>query len=162
MEVIDSCLLNYAAFLNRGWEAVVAARGWSLDDDIISTWAQANWEILVESQLGPGLYLPPYNGGADYHKDSSRVLVPSALPTHIVTVMPRPPALGARDVLSGAHAEFPRIGVPLEEFVSITEKGWFASAPPFTHVRVGDHLEPQVFPINEVTFNLRPILQEEL
>ena len=52
-------------------------------EEVINNWLQANWEILVETNLtGINEFLEVYGYGADCNGASSRVCYPDKLPTH--------------------------------------------------------------------------------
>lgn len=84
---LDGALQAFVAVLRSGWLQV--ERTWSDRADLergqlMSDWAQANWETIVEARLSTTrpVYLDVYGDGADCNPMGSRVSLPDAVPTH--------------------------------------------------------------------------------
>ena len=135
---LDEVMRRFAQFLNASWNAASAAA--TAMEKVDSTelmldWAQANWELLVETPfrelVGFGeAYLEPYGEGADCNDASSRVWNPRAIPTHRVVCQA---SEGARmlDLLTGRTVDVTEVPVVFDHFAIKSERGWHEQAPPF-------------------------------
>lgn len=135
--VLDAAMEVFRTVLRTGWcqlteLAAVIGRD---PHEVLSDWAQANWEAIVEVAIWSrdGAFLEPYGEGADCNRGGSRVWMPEAVPTHAVCCVPRSgTALG--DCLTGDEVEVPESGFVVDRFVTLTSNGWYAEEPPFDHV----------------------------
>jgi hypothetical protein len=135
---LDEIMLRFATFLSRNWVPVkeVAAALEDVEaDEFMSDWAQANWELLVETAFRElagfgGAFLEPYGEGADCNDASSRVWMPSATPTHQLVCRSRD-GIGMHDLLTGKWIEPANAHVLFDHFAARSEHGWHEPAPPF-------------------------------
>lgn len=145
-------LRAFRQFLNQSWpiaNEVLAGKENLLDD-----WKQANWEILVEAVLvNSREFLEVYGDGADCNGSSSRVWKPTALNTHAVHVVPiHGPDMV--DQLRGTKFSCPSQGLPMDQFVTLSEAGWYEPEPPFGHVLAVDGDHEKVLLVEDVDFIL--------
>ena len=56
--------------------------------------------------------------------------------------------------------KFPGGGFALEELVTVGN-GRYELAPPFDHVRVGDHVTMYVFRLHDVIFEVRTVTEDD-
>ncbi len=159
MESLDEAIGAFLTVLRSSWATVraslVESAGW--DGSVLSDWAQANWEMIVEAALsrGDAVALEVYGDGADCNEGSSRVWKPSALPTHAVACLPR--ATAVKDQLTGQEVHFPPGGLPLSEFVTMAGgDGWYEVKPPFDSVLLVVGGEDVVVRISGLSFSLLP------
>lgn len=156
---LDDVMRKFAQFLNASWDAASAVAT-SMEQvestEFMSDWAQANWELLVETPfrelVGFGkAHLEPYGEGADCNDASSRVWNPGALPTHRVACRA---AEGAPmlDLLTGRSLEATEIPVVFDHFAIKSEQGWHEQAAPFDCV-LGHQGEQEVLiRLDQVSF----------
>lgn len=143
----------FARFLDASLPMVTELARMANTEFFVGDWAQANWERLVEAALPDG-YLAILCEGADLYPDSSRVSYPTAMPTHIVVVVPRE-GTELRDRATGATTSVSSDGLILGTFGNNYE--W---TPPFDAVRVED--PDMVVAMDDVRFLARPIREEEI
>jgi hypothetical protein len=156
---LRDALLSFADFLRRNWEHLgMKGNAWSPGsvDGLWYDWAQANWELLLESVLQERIgkrdvYLEPYGNGADCNDRSSRVWKPEAIPTHRLLCRPRDgQTLG--DLLTRQSVDTSCKDVVFDQFASKTVDGWYRVGPPFDCV-LGHLGEQEVLvPCAEVCF----------
>jgi hypothetical protein len=156
---LDEIMLRFAGFLRISWEAAHGA-GRALEhvksDELMSDWAQANWELLVETPfrelVGFGsAFLEPYGEGADCNQASSRVWNPDALLTHRIICRPRDGA-SIRDLLANAPVDVTASPVVFDHFAARAKDGWYEQAPPFDCV-LGYHNDREVLiSLDQVSF----------
>ena len=148
---IDRQVRAFLAVLSSGWHEVETLARETGVAELISDWAQANWEMLVEFDAAtPGeLNLEVYGEGADCRARSSRVSRPAALPNAAVVCLARSATQGLVDVLTGAPVE---AGLKVDQFCSVRD-GWISQQPPFDHAVL--NIGPvQVVPVADVQFSL--------
>lgn len=100
-------------------------------DSYIDDWLQSSWERLVEARIAayPRVTLEPYGYGADCNPGSSRVWMPSTLPTHKVLVAPR-----AGGVFYDVVNEVELNGIAtISHFCSLKD-GWPEVSAPFDYI----------------------------
>lgn len=68
--------------------ATLAHRG---PTEFLAEWAQVNWEMVVEAVVArtDKVFIDPYGDGADCNGASSRIWMPDAASTHVVSVVYR-------------------------------------------------------------------------
>ena len=135
---LTDVMRRFAQFLSASWDAAntVASSMERFDStELMSDWAQANWELLVETPFREltgclEANLEPYGEGADCNEASSRVWSPGGLPTHRVECRP---AHGAPmlDLLTGSTLDATAVPVVFDHFAIESEHGWHEQAPPF-------------------------------
>lgn len=156
---LDRTVRRFAQFLNASWEmanATVATPNNDKATNLVSDWAQANWEILVEAPLRKTsnfrqAYLEPYGDGADCNDSSSRVWNPHALPTHRIVCrgLNKPLIL---DLLSGRTIDTTRDPVIFDHFATKSARNWHEETPPFDCV-LGYQADREVLlRLNDVSF----------
>jgi len=159
---LEEILRGFSSFLTRNWEAVRAsASGSSVVDaeEVLTDWAQANWELLVETYCrelagGDEVFLEPYGEGADCNSPSSRVWLPNATPTHRVVCRPMH-GEALHDMIAASALE--EGNVVFDQFARRTEQGWYEAGPPFDCV-MGYLGEREVLlSIDEISFTLEPV-----
>jgi hypothetical protein len=129
-------------------------------DEILADWAQANWELLVETYCKEvagesKVFLEPYGEGAECNSPSSRVWLPNATPTHRVVCRPVS-GENMHDILTGSEVEATTGNVVFDQFAARTEQGWYEVAPPFD-CALGYLDEREVLiPIAQISFSLEP------
>jgi hypothetical protein len=135
---LDDVMRRFAQFLSASWgaaSAVATTMKQVESAEFMSDWAQANWELLVETPfreiVGFGkAYLEPYGEGADCNDASSRFSRPSALPTHRIVCRPGDDA-SMLDLLTGRSVGGAGIPLVFDHFAIKSEYGWHEEAPPF-------------------------------
>ena len=127
---------GFARFLDASWNAALAAAG-ALDGvestDFMADWAQANWEILVETAFRESVgfgkaYLEFYGEGADCSEASSCVWSPRAIPTHRILCQTLKSAV-MLDLLTGRLVDASEGPVVFDRFAVKSERGWYKEAP---------------------------------
>ena len=129
-DVVTDVMLRFAGFLTASWEAArrtAETHQQAARDDFMSDWAQANWELLVETPLREmtgfeSAFLEPYGDGADCNGASPRVWMPGALPTHRILCHPRSNEL-ARDLLTGNTIESSQGAMVFDRFAVKSDRG---------------------------------------
>jgi hypothetical protein len=134
---LDDVMRRFAQFLNASWDAASAVAPMEQVElaEFLSDWAQANWELLVETPfrelVGFGeAYLEPYGEGADCNDASSRVWNPGALATHRVVCQAGEGAT-MLDLLTSQSVDAIEIPMVFDHFAIKSERGWHEQAPPF-------------------------------
>ena len=128
---MNNVLKDYANLLCLYWSAVKKLESSDTTESFKNDWLQANWELIVERQLGGfDLYLEAYGDGADCNGESSRVLFPKKQATHNIILSPKNEDkiygfLGEGDI-DNTFGE-----VIFQRFVTIKENGWYYEEPPF-------------------------------
>lgn len=161
---LDGVMRRFARFLNASWEAAsaVATPMEQVEStEFMSDWAQANWELLVETPfrelVGFGkAYLEPYGEGADCNDASSRVWNPGALPTHRVVCRAGEGA-PMLDLLTGHSVDAAEIAVVFDHFAIKTEPGWHEQAPPFDCVLGYQDEQEVLIRLDQVSFLAEPV-----
>src|SRR5262245_26326814 len=148
---IDALVRFFGQLLDSAWPHVQSAAALGKYESFVDDWLQANWEMLVERALPPGVYLEIYADGADCNDRSSRVLSPSAEATSEVMCVPKDGGAQLFSVVGSVYVNVPQHGLPVEELVSCEGK-WYARKPPFNHALVLVGSDTFVFDINLVTF----------
>lgn len=150
---ITTSVFSFRNVICASWEHVAefdAGEG----DSFIDDWFQANWERIVETSTGhaPSIKLEPYGDGADCNPGSSRVWMPSVLPTHRVEVVP---LLGRAffDVIN--EVELNEAGI-FSHFCSLKD-GWPEVSAPFDHIAL-EGVEQRVIAAKNVGFWAQPVL----
>lgn len=135
---VDVVMRVFADFLSASW-GIAHQVASSLEEvegsELVSDWAQANWEILVEAPLremvgSRAAFLDPYSDGAECNGKSSRVWEPEALPTHRIVCLPRPGA-ALLDLLTNRVVEVSGSPLIFDHFAIHSEQGWHEEAAPF-------------------------------
>ena len=152
MKPLDELIEIFRALLNSFWMKMQVFATDVEGESMLNDWKQANWELIVESNLfqEEDLHLEPYGEGADYYGDSSRIIRPEALPTHAVCCQSESEVT---DLLTGNMVVFPREGFPIECFVTLRD-GWYYEEPPFDCVLIIKGKEQLVVRIEDVNFEL--------
>jgi hypothetical protein len=155
MEQINKLITVYRELLNKMWSTIKELEDEPNIDELMNDWKQANWEIIVESNLKNTnkIYLQPYGEGADYYGDSSRILSPNELPTHAVHCNT---ITGAKDLLTDNKIEFPSNGYQLENFVTM-KNDWYYEEPPFDCVLILDNKNQYIFKLEDIYFTVEKI-----
>lgn len=85
---VTSDVVAFRDFMLFSWPLIETLKGRSPEwfEYDLGDWMQGNWEVLVESIILPGGSgcLEVYAEGADCNGASSRVFLPSAMPTHTI------------------------------------------------------------------------------
>jgi hypothetical protein len=155
---LQTAILTFVSLLRSSWLQVyelgrlVPGREAS---EYVSDWAQASWEMLVEAAVSPrgDIYLEPYGEGADCNDVGSRVWRPGMPSTHAVHIVPSQ-GRELLDNLTGTILTVPAIGLPLDQFVMLSDNGWYRSEPPFDRVLIHQESREKVVSIDEVDFLL--------
>lgn len=153
----DAAVRGYRDFLVASWEAAnrVFGSGNSANDRLQADWLQANWELLVETQIcAPGAqFLEVYGEGADCNGSSSRVWMPDALPTHRVFCRPISARL-VKDEITGRSIN-PR-ALTFDGLVHWNGFQYNVS-PPFDGVLLSSQTDIFVVSCRDVVFDAEPI-----
>ena len=152
MNNLAELIAVFRDMLNSMWLRMIKVTEDTDENSLLDDWKQANWELIVESNLegDAPIYLQPYGSGADFYGDSCRILRPEALPTHAVHCFSRH---SVRDKLTGNSLNIPLDGFPVECFVAIRD-GWYYEEPPFDHVLVLNEDQQLVIALEEVNLDL--------
>ncbi len=139
---IDDLVRNFIRLLNYYWKDLEVIIDIDHTGSLKEDWLQANWEILVEGPLNRDkkVYLQVYGDGADLNSISSRVIYPSALPTHSINCIPQKGNV-LIDYLNQTKIEAPINGFAVDRFVSIGEDGWYYEKPPFDKILINNDTE---------------------
>lgn len=141
---INKIILNYRAFLLACWpnlSSILNDLDWDSNPYFLDEWAQANWELLVEFQLGPEVYLFPY--GFD-QSPNSRYLNKGNEPTHHILCR---------------NDSNPETKHRFLCFATSDDKGGYQISPPFDYVNV-EHMPSRkrvVLPLDILSFEIEPI-----
>lgn len=153
---IDVLVRRFANFLSLSWDQVKKTEVHTQTGSFVIDWLQANWEMLVEGALPPKpIYLEVYGEGADCNGASSRVYHPDAVATHRVVCLPRHDTV--TDLLSTNLCPLTKTGLALEQLVTM-DGTWYKTAAPFDCVLVDHGGTSQVFLLEDVKFELSPIV----
>jgi hypothetical protein len=157
--MLDEFMRAFAWFLNASWDAA-SATAIRLNEvestELMSDWAQANWEVLVETPfrefIGFGdAYLDPYGEGADCNDASSRVWRPDAVPTYRV-VCRSAEGTSMRDLLTGRSVDAAHGPVVFDHFATNSANGWHEQATPFDCVLCYQDDQEILLRLDEVIF----------
>lgn len=160
MTALDDAMNAFLTVLRSSWSTVrnslVESAGWN--ESVLSDWAQANWEMIVEAALSKdgNVALEPYGDGADCTGSGSRVWKPSAHPTHAVAC--RAHGATVRDRLTDTVMIFPAAGLPVWEFVTVDEDtGWYRAMPPFDCALFDVDGNDVVVDLSDLSFTLQDV-----
>lgn len=141
---IEQLVLNYREFLLASWPFLNKIL-WELDWDkhpyFLDEWLQANWELLVESQLGNAIRLSPYGFNRAPEASASEGAIPTT--NEVVCI-----------VKEGSDAVRHRF----LSFVA-ADGETYKTAPPFDYVNVEafDSHTRGVLPLKDVRFEIASI-----
>lgn len=161
---LNDMMRRFAHFLSASWNAASAAATQMAEvepSEFMSDWAQANWEILVETPfrelVGFGeAYLEPYGEGADCNAGSSRVWNPDALATHRLACRAID-GVPMFDLLTGRSVDATEIPVLFDHFAIKSERGWHEQVPPFDCILAHQNRQEVLFRLDEVYFALERV-----
>lgn len=132
--IINNVLEDYASLLCSYWSRVKNLENSDTTESFKDDWLQANWELIVERQLGGfDLYLEVYGDGADCNGESSRVLFPDKRATHNITLSSKNEN-NIYDFLGEGYINNYSEKIIFQRFVTIKEDGWYYEEPPFDMV----------------------------
>ncbi len=160
-ERLQCALVVFREALMSSWDRVqqlaltIPGRG---AEEFLSDWAQATWEMLVEAAVSSEapVYLEPYGEGADCNDIGSRVWHPGVSSTHSIRCVPVD-GNTFQDALTGRTLLAPSGGLVLDQFVTLTENGWYRPGPPFDYVLALQDNTELVLPLDRVKFLLAPL-----
>ncbi|PIE02735.1 MAG: hypothetical protein CSA81_05315 [Acidobacteria bacterium] len=127
-----------------------------MENELFDDWAQANWEILVESKLcnTPRELLEAYGDGADCNVSSSRVWCPQGKPTHRVSCIAKVGNF-VTDILTNSK-------IDTEKFSFVEFVGWtgnkFGRFHPFDYVLLESNSDQHLVRADEVVFTLKKLV----
>lgn len=153
---IDALVRSFARLLAASWQEVEFARSISTTPYFVENWLEAQWEMLVESALPPGIFLCAYGDGADFFDMSSRVHRPDTSATHVVVCSLNEHVEQVVDLTTGNVVRLPPEGVPLREFVASTGS-WYERKPPFDCVLIEHEGLDCVVSAEHLSFYLRAL-----
>ena len=153
---IDALVRAFARLLAASWHEVKFACSMSTTPYFVENWLEAQWELLVEAALPPGVFLSAYGDGADFFDMSSRVHRPDTAPTHMVVCSPNEPFSQVVDSTTGNLVRLPPGGVPLREFVARADS-WYERSPPFDCVLIEHEGLDCVVSAEQLSFSLRAL-----
>ena len=164
----DDAMRAYARFLNASWDSawtIATAMEQAEPGEFMADWAQANWELLVETAFrefaGFGdRYLEPYGEGADCNDASSRVWFPQALPSHRVVCRARG-STPMIDLLTGRKVDATGEPIVFDHFAARSDDGWHEQAHPFDCVLGYKGEQEVLLRIDEVSFAVEPVADYE-
>ena len=150
---LDIAIKKFASFLSKSFNTILPLlknRIYTDDESSIADWMQANWEVLVESNvLSYNERLEVYAAGADFNGASSRITFPDAYPTHKVLVKPK-----NEETFDYLNKEKFRLqNCRFEELVSM-KKGFYHIEPNFDYVLITDDKTERVLKLDDVYFEL--------
>nr|WP_317200528.1 hypothetical protein [uncultured Psychrobacter sp.] len=129
--IINNILKDYASLLCLYWSKVKELDNSDTTESFKDDWLQANWELIVERQLGDSdLYLEVYGDGADCNGVSSRVLFPNKQATHNV-ILKSENEEKIYDFLGERYIDDSIEEIVFQRFVTIKDDGWYYEEPPF-------------------------------
>lgn len=144
----------FIKFLNCSWKSVKEFYSDENNRSEKYDWMQANWEQLVEcsisKKINKEIRLEVYGEGADANGESSKILFPNDLPTHVVKFKLKGKSkdiLNSRDLESDEYFE-------IEEFVA-EKDGWYSTEDPFDYILFDCDGQQSLISVNEVDFYLR-------
>lgn len=131
---INKVLEDYISLLWLYWPSIEQLISTDSTVSFKNNWLQANWELIVERQLGDSdLYLEVYGDGADCNGESSRVLFPDKQATHNITLNSKNEDK-IYDLLGESYIDDNFGKIIFQRFVTIKEDGWYYEEPPFDMV----------------------------
>lgn len=154
MENVNLGVRLFAKFIEDNWRCVEDLLKLSGNKtSILSDWMQSNWEILVENLLcHTNEYLDIYGDGADCNEKSSRVFMPTALPTHEIYCQGKEPDKKIKDFLSQELIEIK--DKTFNRFISWDGKR-YSDAPPLKYVLLENDDDEFIVALEDVKFNIR-------
>jgi len=157
--LLRSAISTFTSLLRSSWLQIhnlgLAVPGRDASE-YVADWAQASWEMVVEAAVSSPdqiVYLEPYGAGADCNDIGSRVWQPGVSSTHVVHAVP----LNGEELcdrLTGDAFVVPTDGVAMDQFVTLSENGWYQDVPPFDHVLIHHQGREKVVALDEVDFIL--------
>ncbi|ABX49202.1 hypothetical protein Sbal195_2032 [Shewanella baltica OS195] len=146
---LHSLLIKYQSFINSAWDIVFADIN---DNDLQDDWLEANWELIVESQLQAGdkrVNISRYGSGASGNSD--RIFIENAPVTHDVKCFPSG-SDSLYDLIDRVEVDVPENGFTFRRFVTV-DNDWYYQQAPFNLVQVCE-LENAVFILDQLKFKL--------
>lgn len=132
--IINNVLEDYVSLLCSYWSRVKNLENLDATESFKDDWLQANWELIVERQLGDAnLYLEVYGDGADCNGASSRVLFPNKQATHNI-ILKSNNEDKIYDFLGEVYIDDRIEKIVFQRFVTIKEDGWYYEEPSFDMV----------------------------
>ena len=160
MKTLKHYLESYSKFLVFNWNLIDALSRQDQTGSFQVDWLQANWELLVEGQLGNGnIILEVYGEGADCNPNSSRVLFPDRLPTHQINCLPLNGHV-VRDILNKEDCDVGMGKVIFDRFVTLKDDGWFYEVPKFEQILAEQDGKQIVLEFEELNFELSEIAHQ--
>ncbi len=131
--IINNILKDYASLLCLYWSKVKELDDSDTTESFKNDWLQANWELIVERQLGDSdLYLEVYGDGADCNGESSRVLFSNKRATHNIILKSNSSSGNSiYDLLGEKYIDDRNEKIIFQRFVTMREDSWYYEEPPF-------------------------------
>lgn len=143
---VDEIVLVFRQFLINSWPIITQDLDWDEDAYFLDDWVQANWELLVERQLGKKIFLVPYG----YDKSSTaRYLSKEHEANHqIICTEKHSSGSGKYEFLCFLTSDY-----------TINENLTYKIDTPFDFVRVkeADSGKQIEFPVEDTTFRIMPV-----
>ncbi|MFB2777477.1 hypothetical protein [Shewanella xiamenensis] len=146
---LHNLLIKYQKFINSAWDVVFSDID---DDDLQDDWLEANWELIVESQLQAGnkrVNISRYGSGASGSSD--RIFIENASVTHDIKCFSSGNG-SLYDLIDRVEVDVPENGFTFRRFVSVDDD-WYYQQAPFDMVQVCE-LENAVFLLDQLKFKL--------
>ncbi|WMX16234.1 hypothetical protein [Aureispira sp. CCB-E] len=151
MNNLNLVIEGYRKFLNASWEAFeeqTLAFSHDTEEDQ-NNWLQANWEILVESNVCDwDEYLEEYGNGADCNVNSDRVTKPKAKATHSIICSSKDNNL-VTDFFTKEKVLLDEMS--FSKFISV-KNNKYTDQPPFDWVLLENGNEFSIIELNKVVF----------
>ena len=156
---VNIIIQNFRLFILSAWDTLAFFNeNLSADarEESLNNWLQANWELLVETNIcKTNEFLEVYGYGADCNGASSRVCYSDKLPTHRVICNP----LNDIPVKDEITKEMRVItGMTFDGFMNWDGK-YYQISPPFDHVLLTNNENEILVRISEVFFDTEKILE---
>ena len=153
----DVVVRGFQVFLRDSWESVgrILGAGDSACSSLQNDWLQANWELLIETQLcRSGVqFLEVYGEVADCNGSSSRVWMPEALPTHRVVCLSASTD-PVKDEITSRSIDVRNL--TFDGFVHWSE-GQYRVSPPFDAILLSSQTDVFIVSCHSVIFDIEPI-----
>ena len=151
---VDKAVKDFRLFILASWDSFLLFNEFAnaeRKEEITNNWLQANWEILVETNVtGVNEFLEIYGNGADCNAASSRICYADKLPTHRIKCA----NATVRDAISNQVIVTDKMY--FESFVSI-QNSYHIITPPFDYVLLSNENDTAIVSVNDVIFDIERI-----
>jgi hypothetical protein len=169
---INSIILDFRVFLNTSWPSIKKFINGSVNDEWLSAWLQANFEMIVEAEcnsLTDSVVILDYYGegteGLDWFlpeniEGQPRVSLVGVKPSHTIVCLPKVGNSAAHSI-TGELIYFPRGGFVFGQLMGM-KNNLLGIVPNFEHVELDDESSPNFsyIAVSDVDFMLVEINDE--